>query len=572
MSQLARFERHVIDTSGNAQSGASVTVYREGATVNGDQSGVTPLTVTVRDNGKIAAADTVFINTTTGTTYTVDSTTATTVVLSGFAGTLALTNGDRIIPSNSLPTLYADDQAGATKANPLTTSATGLAEAYIEFGAYDYIVDVGGVLTLFQGSVATTEMVASGFVNVRAFGAKGDDSTDDTAAITAAILEASQAGYSEVFFPPGVYRASQIVLKTSISLIGSGTGTSPNGKGTQLKQISGTNTDFIVSDTALAATGFQHNSRIHNLYIRGNSGDATGSGIRFNCRTGETLEFSKLVVGFFPESGIRLTNGVTPLNIDNVQATNNGLYGIDINRSGADLNHYVRLNHISGDDNGTALIRIKTSGGVNKGETYCITGVKAEKITNPKQNNVILLEDLNGSPVFIAGVGGTNSSGVAANALVRIITSSARVFWCGLDRDANYTYIVDDVPNALTYSSASTAAFGTNAGFTLSAEQIRLAAGLNLTISGGVVTATNTRHKIDTEAAAATDDLDTINGGISGQLLVISSVDSTRDPTAKDGAGNLRLNGDFVMDNTDDRLTLISDGTNWFELARSSNA
>src|SRR3972149_5314082 len=110
MAQLARFSKTVLDTSGNATSGASVTIYREGATVNGNQSGTSPLTVTVRDNGKIATADSVFVNTTTGTTYTVDSTTSTTVVLSGFAGTLVLTSGDRIIPSNSLPTLYADAQ------------------------------------------------------------------------------------------------------------------------------------------------------------------------------------------------------------------------------------------------------------------------------------------------------------------------------------------------------------------------------------------------------------------------------------------------------------------------------
>src|SRR3990167_815712 len=88
----------------------------------------------------------------------VDSTTDTTVVLSGFAGTLVLTSGDRIIASNSLPTIYSDDQGGATTSNPLTSSSTGLAAAWIEFGAYDFIVSGGGATTtLFQGYVAGSE-------------------------------------------------------------------------------------------------------------------------------------------------------------------------------------------------------------------------------------------------------------------------------------------------------------------------------------------------------------------------------------------------------------------------------
>ena len=145
MAQLGRFYHFVQDGSGNAISGQSVTLYREGATISGNQSGTSPLTITVRHRGKIAAADTVFIETVTGTTYAVDSVTATTVVVSGFAGTLAVTDGQRIIPSNTKPTLYSDDQGGATAANPLTSSATGRVSCWMETGAYDFIVSGAGV-------------------------------------------------------------------------------------------------------------------------------------------------------------------------------------------------------------------------------------------------------------------------------------------------------------------------------------------------------------------------------------------------------------------------------------------
>ena len=95
-----------------------------------------------------------------------------------------------------------------------------------------------------------------------------------------------------------------------------------------------------------------------------------------------------------------------------------------------------------------------------------------------------------------------------------------------------------------------------------------------LSIASGVVTATGTVHYIDTEGDAGTDDLDTINGGVTGQILVISAEDDARTVTVTD-AGNIVLAGavDFDLDHTNDRLVLIYDGTasKWVELSRSSN-
>ena len=93
-----------------------------------------------------------------------------------------------------------------------------------------------------------------------------------------------------------------------------------------------------------------------------------------------------------------------------------------------------------------------------------------------------------------------------------------------------------------------------------------------LTVATGVVTATRSYHLIDTQDDDATDDLVTINGGVLGDRLVLQSIDSGRDTTLKDGSGNLRLAGDFVLDNIEDRIELIHDGSNWHELSRSSNA
>lgn len=81
-----------------------------------------------------------------------------------------------------------------------------------------------------------------------------------------------------------------------------------------------------------------------------------------------------------------------------------------------------------------------------------------------------------------------------------------------------------------------------------------------------------TRIRVDTEGSAASDDLDTISGGQDGDVLILRANNDGRTIVCKDSTGNLRLNGDFSLDNTNDRITLESDGSNWFELSRSDNA
>jgi len=100
---------------------------------------------------------------------------------------------------------------------------------------------------------------------------------------------------------------------------------------------------------------------------------------------------------------------------------------------------------------------------------------------------------------------------------------------------------------------------------------INLGAPAELTIAAGVVTRTQSNHTIDTQADAATDDLDTILGGINGDLLIIRAANSSRTVVVKDGTGNIQLAGDFTMDNADDVLMLIFYG-NWLEIAGSNNS
>ena len=121
---------------------------------------------------------------------------------------------------------------------------------------------------------------------------------------------------------------------------------------------------------------------------------------------------------------------------------------------------------------------------------------------------------------------------------------------------------------ALTIDSSKDSTFvgGVEVGGFLS-----LGPSIELTIAAGVVTATRSYHIIDTQSDDAADDLDTINGCVAGKTLVLSSASSGRDTTAKDGTGNLRLAGDFVLSHYGDTLSLICNGTDWLQTSRSDN-
>ena len=92
-----------------------------------------------------------------------------------------------------------------------------------------------------------------------------------------------------------------------------------------------------------------------------------------------------------------------------------------------------------------------------------------------------------------------------------------------------------------------------------------------LTIAAGAITVTQTFHTVDTEADAATDDLDTINGGSDGRLIVLKAVNDARTVVVKHNTGNIWLQGkaDISLDDISDGLMLVYSATDskWFDIA-----
>lgn len=109
----------------------------------------------------------------------------------------------------------------------------------------------------------------------------------------------------------------------------------------------------------------------------------------------------------------------------------------------------------------------------------------------------------------------------------------------------------------------------------ISARKLSVGAPTTYVVASGAITIGDTSFiSVDTEASAASDDLDTISGATEdGQLLIIQTLNTSRDVTVKDAIGNIQLASDFVHLTGRDKLTLIwvASASFWHELSRTTN-
>jgi len=92
--------------------------------------------------------------------------------------------------------------------------------------------------------------------------------------------------------------------------------------------------------------------------------------------------------------------------------------------------------------------------------------------------------------------------------------------------------------------------------------------------SGSVAGGNASLMVIDTESAAATDDLDTITGGVDGQRIILRTFSSSRDVTVKHNTGNILLDGaaDKTLDSVRDVIELVFFASYWHQMSFSNNA
>lgn len=109
-------------------------------------------------------------------------------------------------------------------------------------------------------------------------------------------------------------------------------------------------------------------------------------------------------------------------------------------------------------------------------------------------------------------------------------------------------------------TDASQVMLDTTYGDVLLKGRLNLDAGSALTISSNAVTVIRTRHSLT--ASGASDTLNTINGGVSGDILYLTGT-AGKTITVADGAGNIECNTNRTLDGTNDWMTLMYDGSKW---------
>lgn len=100
--------------------------------------------------------------------------------------------------------------------------------------------------------------------------------------------------------------------------------------------------------------------------------------------------------------------------------------------------------------------------------------------------------------------------------------------------------------------------------------RLKVGNGGELTVATGEITLTSSRHSVDTESDAASDDLDTISNGSTDQVIFLYAENASRIVTLKNGTGNIVTNNgeDIPIHNLNTPVVLQYDGTNWKVIGR----
>ena len=179
-----------------------------------------------------------------------------------------------------------------------------------------------GTWTSPAGMVVTRIPVASptgnmfmGVYDVKAYGAVGDNVTDDTAAIQAVIDVAYAAGGGVVLLPAATYRVINLILKDGVVLYGS-----PGGYGYQVSSIERTvlrayAAGIIVDTPAGGTTG----AAILGIDFQGLGAGTAVKGIRL--RAGNWNQIKNVHLNNMSDEGIVISAGKADV-IEDVLATN----------------------------------------------------------------------------------------------------------------------------------------------------------------------------------------------------------------------------------------------------------
>lgn len=471
------------------------------------------------------------------------------------------------------------------------------------------------------------EIVSAESVNVVTdFGAKGDGVTDDTAAIQAA-FDYVKANGGTLVDPIGL-----TFKVTYISLTGSAKPWRFQGVRGATKFVRGTNGVNSVFNSTSSAYPFTLQDFIvdaqHSVYSSGNHGISIAdmNGLRISGVNVVNYKNSSILV-YSTVANAYGDNVLTDCHSDGLGVANNGMLIADCYRSGLvgctakgapgspgygiQLKNDARHGFITdclaencaaglafGQDSGASAVKYATVKGMRV--IGCTVGAQ---FGYAKHNRVELSVDMSsaGENAIDFQDGCVGNSVLATVLNVAALKSAVRTRSGATDNVVQLDYLenINSTGKAASFDSGSerntvrliravspnVPATGTHAWVTDNSTAQNNAfvhdaypQYTSLTIAAGVATVKNVLAEsvtMETEAAAATDDLDTITTqAAEGRMLILRTTSNLRDVVVKHNTGNIILVGavDFTMPTNSSSLTLRynSAAAKWIETARVS--
>lgn len=168
------------------------------------------------------------------------------------------------VPPNSIPTL---DNAEKVLVTGVSTDTFTIVRSQGDTSAKSPTAG----WYFYESAFDTLNVQVRQHYNVKRYGALGDNSTNDTAAIQAAIDAAEAAGGGEVYFPRGIYRYTTLTVDSNnVELIG-------EGKGTILRSTS-TTSDWLTINAQFSGV---RNLMMDSPAATGGTAPTTGEAIVF---------------------------------------------------------------------------------------------------------------------------------------------------------------------------------------------------------------------------------------------------------------------------------------------------
>lgn len=445
---------------------------------------------------------------------------------------------------------------------------------------------------------AHNRMIAGAITNVLDYGAVGDGATDDTTAIQAAIDAVDTAGGGEIFFPAGEYKCN-VTLKKYVSLRGEGPLASILKPQFDDHVITFDNTDSVqyLKIESIGIEGDQTFTSQDGIHM------TPGAGDRYNFIVFDNLRIRNC--GRYGIRGVAAADGtgfpfIQSIHIEHCRIQDCLNAGISFDgrvlESSARDTAIVQNGGTSGANNNAELLLNATWGGGPRRFLFSNCALNHfQAISSGNTGTALKLEGTQQAMV-------QNCDFESANPFISISNSTSRattIIGCklqttytianGIDIDAGRGIYIEN--NTFSATGTATNAINSNV---VEGQVLNINVGSanffsgyaqawvdnpETTISSGTASISRTTFTVDTEANAATDDLDNIKNSIGnkaipdGQVIVFGAANGARTVVVKNGTGNINCGSDITLDNTKDRVMLSynSASETWSLISFSDN-